>query len=163
MTMQINTSLSASTSSYLGANRPASVAEVAAERFQAVKARVDTVVDRFSASSPGVATLSARPPVNLPAPAAKATAANVLPAPDRSAIQNDGVTPAADPADPAEALSATAPPPRTFTADDLEKFMESFGLSKGTEGYSEEFDFNGDGSIDGADLSVLLANFKRRG
>ena len=41
--------------------------------------------------------------------------------------------------------------------------MESFGLSKGTEGYSEEFDFNGDGSIDGADLSVLLANFKRRG
>lgn len=161
--MQINTSLSATTSSYLGANRPASVAEVAAERFQAVKARVDTVVDRFAASPPGVASLSARPPVNLPAPVTKAAAASVLPTPDTSAIQNEDVTPAVEPRDPADALSAAATPPRTYTAEDLEKFMKSFGLSKGADGYSEEFDFNGDGSINGADLSVMLANIKRRG
>ncbi len=160
--MQINTSLSATTSSYLGANRPASAAEVAAERFQAVKARVDTVVDRFAASSPGASALSARPPINLPTPTPKASPASVLPTPDTSSIQNEDVTPVVDPIDPAEALSATAPPPRTYTSEDLESFLKSFGQSKGSDSYTEEFDFNGDGSIDGSDLSVMLANIKRR-
>lgn len=69
------------------------------------------------------------------------------------------------PTDNAQTLSATATPPPgkpTYTQDDLDQFVASFNTSKGTEKFDERWDINGDGNINTADLSMLLANFARQ-
>jgi len=50
---------------------------------------------------------------------------------------------------------------RAYTSDDLALFIPAFGSAAGTANFVPEFDFNGDGIINGADHSVLLSQIRR--
>lgn len=66
-------------------------------------------------------------------------------------------------AEEAVKLQAEAPEPPSFGAQDLQQLLQSFGRKNGEEGFNANLDVNGDGLIDGCDLSVALSNFRRAG
>jgi len=77
--------------------------------------------------------------------------------------ENTGITaePSADTAVTKQAAAAETPEPPSFGDKEFQQFLEAFGKKDGDEGFNAKMDVNGDGSIDGRDLSVVLANYRR--
>jgi hypothetical protein len=64
------------------------------------------------------------------------------------------------PAEPKAATQGTVP---SFGAQDFKDFLAAFGTTSSDKTFVERWDLNSDGGIDGADLSVMLANYKADG
>lgn len=62
---------------------------------------------------------------------------------------------------PTETPTETPSKSRTFNADDLSNLQSLFGKKAGQKGFDAQYDLNGDGVINGADLANLLARFER--
>lgn len=80
----------------------------------------------------------------------KAAADIAKPQPTISKIASDTITEAAQ-----------VPEPPTFGPQELQQLLQSFGHKNGDEGFNAKMDLNGDGLVDGSDLSVVLSNFRR--
>ncbi len=60
-----------------------------------------------------------------------------------------------------QAQAAETPEPPSFGAEEFKQFLTQFGRQNGDEGFNAKMDLNGDGRVDGSDLSVVLANYRR--
>ena len=60
-----------------------------------------------------------------------------------------------------QAQAAETPEPPSFGAEEFKQFLTQFGRQNGDEGFDAKMDLNGDGRVDGSDLSVVLANYRR--
>lgn len=118
---------------------------------------VDSFVTATSTASTQSAGLYRKPAATTPALSAT---------PEESATKNakdTGVTiePSSDTAVTQQAEAAETPEPPSFGDKEFQQFLEAFGKKDGDEGFNAKMDVNGDGSIDGRDLSVVLANYRR--
>lgn len=150
--MQISASSSSSLSglSHLKAKEAAQAA--AAPVTPAAQAPADTFTTAASAPSDNSAAIYKKP-IPTPEPVSRA---------DQSAEKvPDPVLTAEPAAEEAATKQAETPAPPSFGVSEFQEFLQQFGKSSGDQDFNAKMDLNGDGRVDGSDLSVVLANFRR--
>jgi hypothetical protein len=150
--------ISASSLSSLSSVSPLKAKEAAQEATPGIAAP-QPEVDTFTAATSWRSDESAalyKKPVQTPEPLSTAVQ------PDESNEKLADPTITATPVvEETVSQTAEATEPRTFGVKEFQQFLQQFGRQSGDEGFDAKMDLNGDGRVDGSDLSVVLANFRR--